>query len=229
MNEPDIERERAWAIADFDAAVSVVGATIGAVFGPLGAILGAGVGSYAKFAVKRFVELRARIDEAGLDEAQIIERLEENEPLAQMIAEVVRGTVETDLEAKRRLLAAAAIRALEDDAVVDEEATVVRTANAIDTTDVRVLAIIGEQSSRGNVFVFQIVAAWPGARFGLTPALSSLESAGLVKSIPMIDTESEEIDVDASWTITGYGKQLLERLFGEGLEDDLRRRDATSG
>lgn len=94
-DEPvDMEHQDAWALADLDSAISVMSATVGAAFGPLGAILGAGVSSYAKFAIRRFLELRTRIDGAGLEEQEIIERLDENETLAQMIAEVIRGTVD---------------------------------------------------------------------------------------------------------------------------------------
>lgn len=85
-------------------------ATVGAAFGPLGSILGAFVGPYAKLAISRFLELRDRVDaEVGFNEEELRRRLEENEALAEMVAEVVRGTVESDLGANRRLLAQAAI------------------------------------------------------------------------------------------------------------------------
>jgi hypothetical protein len=61
-----------------------------------------------------------------------------------MIAEVVRGTVESDLGAKRRLLARAAVHALKDDSAVNVEAVFVRTANALDTIDIHVLCCVAE-------------------------------------------------------------------------------------
>jgi len=179
-----MEDQDAWALADLDSAISVMSATVGAAFGPLGAILGAGVGSYAKFAIRRFLELQTRIDGAGLEEQEIIERLDENETLAQMIAEVVRGTVESDLEAKRRLLADATIRALQDDA---ERNVFVQAAAAINTVDVRVLAIIGDppperaapndptqRRPEGTVYPDELVERWPASSNSrLHPSLAS--------------------------------------------------------
>jgi len=90
------------ALVNLEAAISAVGATVGAAFGPLGSIIGAFIGPYAKLAIARFLELRTQIDQADLDEQELIRRLDESEVLAQLVAEVVRGTVESDLAAKRR-------------------------------------------------------------------------------------------------------------------------------
>ena len=220
-DEPvDMEHQDAWALADLDSAISVMSATVGAAFGPLGAILGAGVSSYAKFAIRRFLELRTRIDGAGLEEQEIIERLDENETLAQMIAEVIRGTVESDLEAQRRLLADAAIQALQDDAVVDEENVFVQAAAAISTVDVRVLAIIGDppperaapndptqRRPKGTVYPAELVERWPGVEQLQAAPLSRLIAAGLIENAGIGTLGNSPF-----WRLTTFGRAFLDRL-----------------
>ena len=211
-------------------------ATVGAAFGPLGAILGAGVSSYAKFAIRRFLELRTRIDGAGLEEQEIIERLDENETLAQMIAEVIRGTVESDLEAQRRLLADAAIQALQDDAVVDEENVFVQAAAAISTVDVRVLAIIGDppperaapndptqRRPEGTVYPAELVERWPGVEQLQAAPLSRLIAAGLIENAGIGTLGNSPF-----WRLTTIGRAFLDRLLAEGLQEELSRRQSAS-
>ena len=129
-----------WGIDAIDAAVSVVGAVAGSAFGSAGLIAAALVGPFARHALSRLTELRTRLNEAGFDEQALIRRLDEDEVLAQLVADVARGCVDSSLAAKRVLLARAAIRALNDGAVVDVEARLVRTAASVDTADIRVLA-----------------------------------------------------------------------------------------
>jgi hypothetical protein len=228
----DIESQRAWAIADSDAAVSVLTASVGAAFGPLGAILGAAVGSYAKSATRRFIELRKRIEEAGLEDQETIERLGQNEALAWLIAEVVRGTVESDLNAKRRLLGDAAIRALQDDAFVDKETVFVQAAAAIDTVDVRVLSIIGDSLPEradpadvtqrrpdGTVFPDELVERWPGVDGFQAAPLSHLIAAGLIENAGI-----GTFGGSTFWRVTTFGRLFLDRLLATGLEAELRRR-----
>jgi phage tail tape-measure protein len=216
----------ALALVNLEAAISAVGATVGAAFGPVGSILGAFIGPYAKLAIARFLELRTQIDQADLDEQELIRRLDENELLAQLVAEVVRGTVESDLASKRRVLAQAAIRALRDDAAVDEEARFIRTANEVDTFDIRVLAYLGQRTeadaSRNRELTLsadQIAQRWPGAPYVAEAAVSSLKASGLAE-----DPVTGALRAADSARITGYGRAFLERLLNEGLEDELRRR-----
>ncbi len=111
-----------------------------------------------------------------------------------MMAEIVRETVESDLKAMRRLLTRAASRALQNDAAIDEEAVFVRAAAAIDTVDVRVLAIVGDPPERpepddlsqrrleGTVYLDELVARWPGIEQLQAAPLSSLSAAGLIEN-----------------------------------------------
>lgn len=122
----DRERRDELALVSQEAAIAAVTAVAAAELGPAGAVVGALLGPYATLAAKRLRQLLGRVDEAGFDRDIIVARLDDDEALAQLVAEAVRGTVESDLEAKRRLLAAAVIRALEDDAVVNEEAVFVQ-------------------------------------------------------------------------------------------------------
>lgn len=214
-----LERRDEWALADLDAAIGIVGATVGTAFGPLGSILAAFVGPYAKLAVARVMRLRTRVsEEIDLDDEELRLRLEESEPLAQMMAEVVRGTVESDLEAKRRLLARAAIRALKDDAVVDEESVFVRTANAVDTTDVRVLALIGERGE-GWVSNEDIARASPGLARVAGASSARLLAAGL-----LVRPSEAGLRPPSGHRLSRLGRDFLDRLLQAGLEGELRQR-----
>lgn len=125
------------ALVSQEAAIYVVASVVGVTLGPAGVIAGAFLGPFAVHAAKRFRELTTEVSAAGLDADTIVERLDDDEVLSQLVAEVVRGTVESDSAAKRALLAHAAIHALTDDAAVDEEARFVRTAIEVDTFDIR--------------------------------------------------------------------------------------------
>jgi hypothetical protein len=226
---PPQDRRDELALVYEEAAVAAASATIAAMFGPAGAVAAAFLGPFAVHAGRRFRELRARVDGAGLDDETIIGRLEENEALAHLVAEVVRGTVESDLAAKRALLARAAIRALQDDAVVDVEARFVRTAVEIDSADVRVLAIVGQRKStdekpkrpEGTQYVDEIMKRWPGGSEIVGASLASLTSAGLIE-----DPGPGALRHGPQARITGYGREFLNRLLDEGLEDELVARDS---
>jgi hypothetical protein len=218
----EIERRDEWALTHLDAAAGLVGATVGATVGPLGSILAALIGPYGKRVAARLMGLRTRVAEE-VDDEELLRRLEESEPLAQMMAEVVRGTVESDLEAKRRLLARAAIHALKDDAIVDEERVFVRACNALDTLDVRVLVSIAAHGddvmAHGGEDVRLPFAeierrTTPGTAAATT---STLASVGMIESPATIGGE-------VLYQLTTFGRALLDRLLEEGLEDELRRR-----
>jgi len=215
-----IERRDEFALADLDAAVGIVGATVGAAFGPLGSILGGARRPYAKFAVTRFMELRTSVaTEVGLEDQELRRRIEESEPLAQMIAEVVRGTVESDLGAKRRLLARAAVHALKDDSAVNVEAVFVRTANALDTIDIHVLCCVAElqRSAPGKlVEPQQVIEMWPGTSAAIDAAFAALRAAGVVRG-PGTQLGASGAEV----TMTAHGTAFVDRLLTEGLEDEL--------
>lgn len=231
----DRERRDELALISQEAAIAAVTAVAAAELGPAGAVVGALLGPYATLAAKRLRELLRRVEEAGLDRDTIVKRLEEDEAIAQIIAEVVRGTVESDLRAKRRLLAQAAIRALEDDAVVDEETVFVRTAAAIDTVDVRVLAIVGDPPERpepddpsqrrpeGTVFPDELIARWPGVEQLQAAPLSSLIAAGLIENAGIGTMNGLTF-----WKPTMFGRQFLDRLLEEGLEEELDRRQSST-
>jgi hypothetical protein len=201
-----------------------VTAVAAAELGPAGAVLAGLLGPYAALAGKRLRGLIGTVEEAGFDRERIVESLEGNEALAQMIAEVVRGTVESDLEAKRRLLARAAIRALEDDAVVDEVTIYVRTANAVDAIDLKVLSRLGQPRSRGKgpVTGGYVRHMWPDIAEIFGPAISSLESAGLVVTMPETETDADTGDeIELTWEVTPWGRRFLDRLREEGLEAEV--------
>jgi hypothetical protein len=216
------------ALVSQEAAIGVVTSIVGQSLGPAGAVVGAFLGPFAVHAAKRISELVARVDEVGLEKGTIVERLNENEALAQLVAEVVRATVESDLGAKRALLAQAAIRALRDDAAVDVEARVVRVAVAIDTVDVRVLAMVAEPPERpepedesqrraeGAMYPDELVARWPGAEEILSTATSSLIAAGLIENAGIGTFGGETF-----WKLSPFGRRFLDRLLQEGLEDEL--------
>ena len=219
----DIERRAALASVDLEAVIAVVTTTVGAMFGPVGAIAGAFVGPYAKHAATRLIELRSRVEEAGVDSETLVGRLDENEALAHLIAEVVRGTVDSDLAAKRALLARAAIRALENDSVVDIEQRIVRTANQVDTVDIRLLALLckptPERRESASVTAEELVSRWPGVADVVSGTTSSLIAAGLIKT-----GSPGTLRPRMSWKPTSYGRLFLERLQSEGLDDELLAR-----
>jgi hypothetical protein len=233
-DEPrDIERRDAWAVVDLEAAVGVVTTTVGAMLGPAGAVVGALVGPYARHAATRLLELRSRVEEAGVDTETIVDRLDHNEELAQLIAEAVRATVESDLAAKRALLARAAIRALEDDAVVDIDQRIVRAAAQVDTVDVHVLAIVAEpmeerpdperpseRRAEGTVYPDELESRWSGAGEVALAAVSTLIAAGLIENAGIGTMGGLTF-----WRTTPFGRLFLEGLREEGLDEELRRRE----
>lgn len=230
---PDIERRDESALVDLQAAVAVVSATVGAAFGPVGSIAGALVGPYALHAARRLLELRNRVEETGLGTDEIARRLEEDEDLAHLIAETVRATVESDLAAKRRLLAASAIRALTDDAVADVDHRIVRTAARVDTIDVHVLAVVAEpreerpdrdrpEENRGAGVIYpdELEERWPGASEVALAAVSTLIAAGLIENAGYGTFGGLTF-----WRPTPFGRRFLEELRAEGLDDELLRRE----
>jgi hypothetical protein len=213
------------AVASQDAAIGVVTAVVGAVFGPAGAVVGALIGPYAKLAMDRLTRLRQRINrDTGLDEQEIVDRLDANAPLAHLVAEAVRGTVESDLAAKRDLLTKAVVRALEDDAVVDTENKFVRAANEIDTADVRVLRIIGEWWPNPKP-LSQVVDAWPGSAEVIEAAGASLTAAGLVWDSSGQIRPPGAGSFPATVQLTTFGRAFLERLMADGLDQELAAMD----
>lgn len=228
--QEDTDRRRAeLALTSQDAAVGVVSAVVGAALGPAGVVAAAFIGPYAVLAARRLRELQSRVADAGLQEAEIIERVSENEALAHLVASVARGTVESDSAAKRALLARAAVRALRDDAAVDVEGRFVRTAVEVDTTDVRVLAIIGEHGHAAaevdgaddRIAPEAIAERWPGAADVIGAATATLSSSGLIESPATMNGV-------IMWRLTPYGWAFLDRLIAEGLENELHARQDES-
>jgi hypothetical protein len=218
------ERRDDLALVSQEAAIAAVTAVAAAELGPTAAVVGALVGPFAGLAAKRLRELVGKVEGAGIGRETIVGRLENNEALAQMIAEIVRGTVESELEAKRRLLARAAIRALRDDAIVDEEAVVVRTAGALDTVDVRVLSIIARLQDPDDgrhplVEPEEVAVEWPGGAQSVDFAFATITAAGLVRG-----AAPSTLGAGNGVRLTKFGRVFLDRLLEEGLEEELRRR-----
>ncbi len=113
---------------------------------------------------------------------------------------------------------------MSDDAVVDVEGRLVRTAVAVDTADIRVLAIVGEPKTdevgrslpQGDISVGDIVERWSGVQPVVGSILSALGGAGLVENGAYGNT-----DLENHWRVTNYGQHFLRRLLDEGLEDEL--------
>jgi hypothetical protein len=130
----------------------------------------------------------------------------------------MRATVESDLVAKRALQAKAIVRALEDDATVDESAKFIRAADMIDTTDARVLAMI---DGRGARSLADLAKHWPGAANILDSAVASLGGAGLIFDRTASMRPPGPGNFEARYDLTTFGRAFLEDLEAEGLEEEL--------
>ena len=131
------------------------------------------------------------------------------------------------MAAKRRLLSRAAVRALKDDAVVDVEARLVRTLNALDTLDVRALVVVASvdraSSTRPGTIYVDDVSRQIRANPPVTMAvLAELQGLGLVD-----DPSVGALRPDASVWITPYGDDVVRMLREEGLDDELGAATAT--
>jgi len=203
-------------------AVAGASATLGEMYGPAATIAGAVATPLVLHAAKRLREFFERLSNAGVVADEIEARLAEDEALAQVVAEAIRGTVEAELEAKRRLLARAAIHALKDDSAVDVEAVFVRSANALDTIDIYVLSLVAElqRLAPGKlVQPQQVIEKWPGTAAAIDGAFAALTAAGVVRG-PGTQLGASGAEV----TMTAHGEAFLDRLLKEGLEDELARR-----
>ena len=224
-------RRDALALTTQAAAIGVAGVVAGTAFGPAGGVIAAFVGPYATFAFKRLRELSVAVEDAGFDEDSVSARLSSDETLAQLTAKAAQGVVESDLAAKRKLLARAVIRALGDDADVDAEARLIRTVGDIDTVDVRVLALLADPPDRpppadetkrrpeGVTFPDELFARWPGLGVVASSAISTLIAAGLVENAGIGTFGGLTF-----WKLTSFGDAVLEGLREGGLDDELRSR-----
>jgi hypothetical protein len=197
---------------------AVAGATI--MLGPVGGIVAALIGPFASFAARRLEEWLGILRSAGVDEAELAQRLLEDEVLAHLVAEAVRATIESDIRAKRTLLARAVLRALEEDADVNVEARFIRTAGALDTVDVKVLAIIGEltgqEKKRRTVAASVIEKQWEGVAPVIESVFSTLQATGVTE-----DPAPGAVRSDGSVRLTRYGQVFLGMLMDEGLAAEL--------
>lgn len=207
-----------------EAAIAIVGTMAGIALGPTGAVAAALVGPFAVHAVKRLNEMSMQLAHAGVDAQLIDAKLASDEEIAHLVAEAVRGTVESDLASQRRLLARAVVRAVRDDAEVDVNQRIVRVASALDTVDVRVLARLPDpdenDARRNGLSREQLGEAWPGGRLLIDAAASSLIAAGLAE-----DAGIGTMDGLTMWRRTRFGKRFYEMLREEGLEDELDARE----
>jgi hypothetical protein len=191
---------------------------VGATLGPLGVIAAAMLSPLALHAARRLREFAADVRRDGLDEEALRRLLEEDERLADLVARALRSAVESDLGAKRKLLARAVRRALEDDAVVDVEDKIVRAAAAIDTTDVRVLVIIDAYpDDRRRMPRRHLAHEWPGVTTVASAAYAALQGVGLIQ-ITEIRSRGRTSEVVQ---LTPFGREVLERLLAGGLRDEL--------
>lgn len=209
-----------------DAALTTVTTSVGSMLGPEGALVASLVGVVGTAGIRWLLEVSERITrETGLDEATLNDHIERDERLAVLIGDVLRATFTSDLAAKRGLLARAAVRALQDDAVVDVEAAYVRTASQLNTADVRALVIIGTWEYDARPFR-NVAEAWPGGAEILDAASASLTAAGLIEDPgDRIQTPAPGRR-DTTVRVSSYGRDFLNRLLQEGLDEELRRRDA---
>lgn len=215
-HDPSLTANDALALVSDEAAVGVVGAVAGATFGPLGAITAALLSPFAVHAARRIRELAARINEdTGLKQDEIRERLVADERLADLVACAVRAAIESDLRATRRLLARAVVEALKDDAKVDVEARFVRAAAALDTVDVRVLAVVGDWAS-ASIPIAHIGEQWAEGAIVVGPAVAALVGEGLLAVPAEGSARSRNVE---RVRITSFGMAFLDRLRAEGEEE----------
>jgi hypothetical protein len=218
-HDPTLPPDDALALASDEAAVGVLGAVIGAsTLGPEGAVVAALLGPFAVHAARRLREFMAdvRFDELEID--QVAKRLFQDEQLADLVAQALHAAIESDLKAKRRLLARAVRHALADDAQVDVEAKYVRTAAVIDTTDIRVLAIVNAFTQEQRMPIRHIGHVSPGVGTVGTPALAALTSAGLVSTSASASGQSPSTKLVR---ISDFGSEFMARLITEGLWDEM--------
>lgn len=206
-----------------ESAIAVVQVVVGSLLPGVGTVMAAAVAPFAKFAAERLRDLATEWEAAGVDEEVVEERLQDDEARARLVADVVRGTLESDLAAKRKLLAHAAVRVFKDLTVdVDAEQRLVRAANMLDTFDVRVLALAGHPPDRGPDTEYagtlqpeDFDDMWAGSREFATASASTLMAAGLIERL-------QGFGDPPGWRITEFGRRLLEALEAEGLEEELR-------
>lgn len=195
-------------------AIEIVSAMAGAALGPAGVVAAALVGPFAVHAVDRLNEMHERVYSTGLVAKQVAARLQEDGTLAHLVAEATRAVIESDLPAKRALLARAVVRALQDDAEVDVEQGLVRAAAAVSTVDVRVLARLhGEQTLEGEnlgsgTTPDDLATAWPGVRNVIDASAATLIASGLAVGT---------LEYSPHWRRTLFGERFLEALRDEGF------------
>jgi hypothetical protein len=219
MNDEPIGRDPL-APAFEKAAIGILSAMAGAAFGPAGVIAAALVGPFAVHAVDRLNEMHERVYSTGLVAEEVAARLRKDGTLAHLVAEATRAAVESDLPAKRALLARAVLRALQDDAEVEVEVEqeLVRAAAAVSTVDVRVLVLIhGERTLEGEVQGSgtshdDLAKAWPGARNVIDASVATLIAAGLA-----FDSAVGTVEYSPHWRRTSFGERFLEALREEGF------------
>jgi hypothetical protein len=214
----DRERRDELALTTQEAAIGIVAAVASAELGPVGAVVGALLAPMANLAAKRLREFVNSVHDS-VDVDTMAKKLDDNEALAQLVAEAIRGTIESDLAAKRKLLARAAVRALTDDAAIDEEGLIVRTLNSVGTADVRLLAVLAGSNSK-TMSEYQIGYHAPAVRRVLAPTISALEAAGLALYAPQAPDEPAD-EIEAAWAVTRWGDVVLGRLRKEGLDEEL--------
>jgi hypothetical protein len=226
MPGDELDRPDPWALADLESAVAVIQGVVGIAFGPIGVVLAALLGPQAKHAIAWLTELRSDIGATGLSEEELVDRLDSDPRLAQLVANIVRGTVESDSVARRKLLARSAVRALEDGAKVTEEAIFVRAANGIDAVDVRALVIVADPPPRsptwpayrveGFVYLEELEARWSGEPTIVWVSTSRLEAQGLIERGGV--GGGGYGSGPPHWRITPFGRFMLDRLIAEGLD-----------
>jgi hypothetical protein len=211
------------------------GALVGtAIGGPMGGAIGAFVGPYLTTLVERaWNEIRGRHEENAVaviaqaagslneDPETLVQRALASPEQASLLHDALRGAASTLYQEKVEALGRCLANGLEDAAVVDKEALIVRALADLEPIHVRVLARL-ERSSLQPSDIHYFMSGEVGAdRFLATPNLTGpvlavLERHALVERHERIrenrGVHSRGPTVEERWATTAFGRDCLRRL-----------------
>jgi hypothetical protein len=149
----------------------------------------------------------------------VLSRIDENPELETLVTQAIEAATRTTMEAKRRLLARAAVAALNDDQKVEPAAMIVSTLSVLEPVHIHALARLAEaakSSQQDESERSAVMRAASGAE--AVPVLAALVQTGVVLTSTMIaQGDGTIIPAERSghiliYDVTGFGYLLLAYL-----------------
>jgi hypothetical protein len=175
-----------------------------------------GIGARREDSARRWAEHFEEL--LGLTPEEVRERLAADATTAELVDEaMVTGARSVD-DAKRRLLARAAVAGIkgDEDVRIDDLPLFIRTLADVDAVHMKLLRLVNEPmlqegkailSNSGGAPIDNLAARWPAIADTIDPLLAALQREGLIRDVSIPGSIGHS---GPEWSVTPYGQRFAQ-------------------